>query len=162
TGQLSADHEIMKWSLVIIALCLTLRLTAHEYHFRLLPADYTGDIQDISLLYQSSDKLMWLGTDQGLYSFDGRKYKFFPRPDKARIRVTSIAEDSEGEIWAGYDDGQIIISNYQHTLRHLEEDSLKGIKISNIIFYPDHHVMLATYGKGLWEINHDHFEHLHS
>jgi ligand-binding sensor domain-containing protein len=120
----------------------------HEYHFRVLPSSYNIDFQNINLLYQSSDKLMWLGTGIGLYSFDGRKYNYFPRPDELRQRVTAITEGPGGQIWAGYEDGHIVITNFQGKQQIFPFDSLHGASISKIVFLPDHDVAIATYGKG--------------
>ena len=132
----------------------------HEYHFRVLPSSYNIDFQNINLLFQSSDKLMWLGTGIGLYSFDGRKYNYFPRPDELRQRVTVIAEGPNGQIWAGYEDGHILITNFQGKQQIIPVDSLQGASISKIVFLPNYDVAIATYGKGLW-ILHDHqLEHV--
>ncbi len=150
----------MKNGCLIILLFFFCSLYGHEYHFRILPTDYNGDVQEIHLLFQSSDKLMWLGTDIGLFTFDGRKYKFFPRPDRLQKKVTAIAESPDGEIWAGYEDGQILITHFQGALKNLASDSIRGYAISKIVFQADQEVMLATYGHGLWALREGQFQHV--
>jgi len=135
-------------------------LYGHEYHFRLLPADYNADVQHINLLFQSSDKLMWLGTDVGLFSFDGRKYKFFSREDHLQQKVTAIAESPDGQIWAGYEDGRILITHFQGVFKNLTPDSLQGFSISKIVFLPNQNVLIATYGRGLWLLHDGQMQHL--
>ncbi|HJW27665.1 MAG TPA: two-component regulator propeller domain-containing protein, partial [Saprospiraceae bacterium] len=124
---------------------------AHEFHFRLLPTDYTGAIEHIHLLSQSSDKMMWLGTNAGLYAFDGRKYKYFKRPDRQQIEVTAITEEKAGQMWIGYQDGLILILNYQGQIKVLQDDSISGTPIRKIVFHPGGRIFIATYGKGLWQ-----------
>jgi ligand-binding sensor domain-containing protein len=150
----------MKRYCVFFLLFCFFPLYGHEYHFRILPADYNADVQQIHLLFQSSDRLIWLGTDLGLFSYDGRKYKYFPRQDHLHQKVTAIAESPEGQTWAGYDDGQILISHFQGTLKNLAPDSIRGFSISKIVFLADDDVIIATYGKGLWLLHEGQFQHI--
>ena len=135
-------------------------LYGHEYHLSVLPADYNADIQQINLLFQSSDKLIWLGTDIGLFSFDGRKYKKYSREDQAEVKVTAISESPNGEIWAGYEDGHIMITSFQGNIKNLVPDSIKGFSITKIVFKSNREVIIATYGMGLWLMEDAKFEHL--
>jgi ligand-binding sensor domain-containing protein len=135
-------------------------LYGHEYHLSVLPADYNADVQHIYLLYQSSDKLIWLGTDIGLFSFDGRKYKKYSREDEAQVKVTAISESPNGEIWAGYEDGHIMVTSFQGVSKNLIPDSINGFSISKIVFKSNREVIIATYGMGLWLMEDSKFEHL--
>lgn len=127
------------------------RLCSQEFHFRQTPPFLEGDVRQIRLIFQSADQMIWLGTDKGAYSFDGRKYKLHPRPDHLVEEVTAIEESPSGQLWAGYRDG------YFHTIaipgqnKNLRADSIGDASISQILFPSKEDVFIATYGKGLWK-----------
>ena len=73
-------------------------VTGQEYYFRQMPLDLDDDIQKIELLFQGTDQMIWMGTDQGLYSFDGTRYWKIERPVIGSLSVTTIAENPNGEI----------------------------------------------------------------
>lgn len=141
----------MKW-ICIVMLCLTGQTCiAQEYYFRLMSTDYGSDIQKITTIFQSRDQMIWLGTDKGLYSFDGRVYRYTPRPDRLFHQVTSIAQNSSGEIFAGYDDG-FIQTLFDRGDNHLMySDSFLNIPITRILFASDETAFICTYGAGIWK-----------
>lgn len=141
----------MRWVFFLSLLFFFFPAFGHEYHFRLLPADYGGDIQQIQFLFQSEDGIIWLGTDQGLFSYDGRRYTYRPRMDQNHVRVTSISESPDGKIWAGYEDGYIQITTFQGHRDVLNVDSLRGTAISGIVFSGQGTTYITTYGKGIWQ-----------
>src|SRR4030095_15723796 len=123
---------------------------SQEYYFRQMTLDFDGDIQKIGLLFQGSDQMIWVGTDQGLYSFDGRRSWQIRRPDGALKEVSAIAENQHGEVWAGYEDGFIHVVSLPGQNKVILADSLKGVSISRILFSENGDVFFATYGKGIW------------
>jgi len=140
----------MKWIFCAVVLMMASLVTGQEYYFRQMPLDFDGDIQKIGLLFQGTDQMIWIGTDQGLYSFDGRRYWHIERPDGSSHDVTAIAERSDGEIWAGYDDGFIHVVSVLGYNRIIPTDSLKGISISKILFQGEEDIFIAAYGAGIW------------
>ncbi|MEP6795146.1 MAG: two-component regulator propeller domain-containing protein [Saprospiraceae bacterium] len=142
----------MKWIFSVVIFMMTYPVIGQEFYFRPMPLDFDGDIQKIGLLFQGKDQMIWLGTDQGLYSFDGRNYWKIERPDGAAHEVTAIAERSDGELWTGFDDGFIQVISLLGDNRVIPTDSLKGVSISKIIFHPDGDVYIATYGEGIWRM----------
>lgn len=69
-------------------------------------------------LHQNSGRL-WVGTDQGLASFNGRTFKTYPSPSTSSKAISPVVEDADGTIWCGNFYGQIF---------YLEHDSLKEFK----------------------------------
>lgn len=145
----------MRLLLLIICVIGISRLHGQEFHFRQTPPFLEDDVRQIRLIFQSADQMIWLGTDKGVYAFDGRKYKHHPRPDHLVEEVTAVEESPSGQLWAGYRDG------YFHTLaipgqnKIIKADSISGASISQILFPSRDHVLFATYGKGLWAYTDD-------
>jgi ligand-binding sensor domain-containing protein len=140
----------MTRGLVIVFVLLLGKLSGQDLFFRIEPSLTEGNIREINLLFQSSHHLLWLGTDEGLYTYDGRKYKVFQRQDKVKVKVTAIAESTDHEIWVGYEDGYVQIIHPYGSSKHIPFDSIKGYPVSKIIFHPTTGVCITTYGKGAW------------
>ena len=64
----------------------------------------------IDPIYQDSRGYMWLGTVNGLYKYNGDKYRIYNNElgNQNSIignRITAIIEDSEGVVWIGTSSG---------------------------------------------------------
>lgn len=140
----------MKSLLIFFILNIAGHLSAQEFYWRQMPSEDTRDIQKITLLFQSSDHMIWMGTDKGLFNFDGRKYRDVPRSDGLLPAVSTIAESPTGEIWVGYADGIIQIVRAPGAGTMIREDSLMTFPVSKILFHPDGKVFITTYGHGVW------------
>ena len=140
----------MKCTFIATIMMLASAVTGQEYYFRQIPLDLDDDIQKIELLFQGTDQMIWMGTDQGLYSFDGTRYWKIERPVSGSFSVTTIAENPNGEIWAGYEDGLIHVVSVLGINRVIPTDSLQGISIKKILFQDDGEIIIATYGLGVW------------
>ena len=140
----------MKYGL-LIAVCLFLgKLSGQEFFFRIEPTLTEGNVREINLLFETSNHLLWVGTDEGLFTYDGRKYKSIQRPDHAKVKVTTIAESDEHEVWVGYEDGYLQIVNPYGNSKVIPSDSVKGVPVTTIVFHPTAGVVITTYGKGVW------------
>jgi ligand-binding sensor domain-containing protein len=143
----------MKSLLILLASLLCIAARAQEFHFRQINADYGRDVRRITSMFQATGQLIWIGTDQGLYSYDGWTFRYHWRKDKVKSAVSSIAECPAGEIWIGYHDGYVEIMDDEGGASGAILDSLQGVKISRIL-YDDHGtVFITTYGRGLWKIH---------
>ncbi|BEG99319.1 helix-turn-helix and ligand-binding sensor domain-containing protein [Bacteroides sedimenti] len=60
--------------------------------------NYTGGSQNWSIT-QGNDGIMYFANNQGMLSFDGKKWKLHTLPSKSRIR--SLYADSDGRIYCG-------------------------------------------------------------
>lgn len=128
---------------------------SQEFHFRQEPPITDTDVRQITILFQSEDHMVWLGTDKGIYAFDGHKYRHIPRPDHQVQNVTAIAGSPQGKIWVGYEDGYIHLSTLQGQNQAIYADSLKGAVISKILFNAAGDLFVTTYGKGVWTMKGD-------
>ena len=140
----------MKSCTLLFCLLLSGTLSGQGFHFRQAPSFTEGDVRQITQIYQSSDQMIWMGTDKGVYAFDGRKYRYHPRPDKEVQEVTTIDEGPGGQIWVGYHDGCLQVVSLQGVNQIILADSIKDAAISQILFQTDGKVFISTYGEGMW------------
>jgi len=69
----------------------------------------SGAPSGINALAQTTDGYLWLGTNSGLYRFDGVTFEFYQPPRGQRLPDTSIATlyaTREGGLWIGYTLGE--------------------------------------------------------
>ena len=96
------------WLLVLSFTCS--HVVSQDFFFRTEPPLVAEDVRQINIIFQAEDQLIWLGTDKGIFWYDGRRYRQTIRPDQQLAKVTCITQSRKGEIWAGYEDG------YLHTM----------------------------------------------
>ena len=59
---------------------------------------------EVNCVYQTASGYIWVGTDGGLYRYDGNEFKVFNLWDteKADVyRINSLFQDSTGRLWIG-------------------------------------------------------------
>ncbi|MEI7801823.1 MAG: two-component regulator propeller domain-containing protein [Bacteroidota bacterium] len=124
------------------------------------PVEIDKSVQDIKVqvMIQDKQKLMWLGTNKGLYRYDGSDFKLYQTKMKSEeIFVTSLFCDEAGVIWVGLKNGNIL---------QFENDSLKAFdieegmpkeSITGITADNNGQIWFSTYGEGLYIWNKKHF-----
>jgi ligand-binding sensor domain-containing protein len=140
----------MKYRLALLMACCSTILVGQQYHFTPQPFFPESDVRSVNLIYQTADDLIWLGTNNGLFSFDGRVYVHRPRSDHKAIKPTALAQDQNGALWIGYEDGYVEVRTGLKDMPTLPADSLLGFAVTGIVFNHDSDIFIATYGKGLW------------
>ena len=75
------------------------------------PVLSNSDIENkqLNCIFQDHLGFIWLGTDDGLYSFDGHELSPVNLPDStSENQVTAIFEDHKHVMWLGFLDGTIL------------------------------------------------------
>ncbi len=102
---------------------------------------------EVNCLYQSSSGYIWIGTDGGLYRFNGSSFQSINLWDTDRsdvYSINSIIQDSKGRMWIGTDNyGLFYIENGENY--HLQDEYYDGIKtIYDICEAEDGTIYVAT------------------
>ena len=118
---------IRDYSLLAVAATLTLYAAAvvaavHEttlaemYHTTWTARD--GAPQGVRALSQTPDGILWLGTEGGLFRFDGHSFTEFKSPpgdpDLPAGAVYSLLTARDGSLWAGYYQGGVVHIDHGH------------------------------------------------
>ncbi|MBV8570163.1 MAG: response regulator, partial [Acidobacteriaceae bacterium] len=93
-----------RWLLWIVCLLCPSILAAQRYTFR----DYLDGLGnlDVDCLLQDHNGFLWLGTESGLFRYDGSRFQEFGRAEGLPGRwVRALAEDRAGRLWVGTPDG---------------------------------------------------------
>jgi ligand-binding sensor domain-containing protein len=103
----------------------------------------------ISCLYKDPTESVFLGTEKGLFSFDGRDWSVFPLPDSLENKeILSITSYDQNHI-LGLDNGTLLLfDGYSFELFFPKVLSLSH-PIRKFVLSSNHDLLIATYGDGL-------------
>jgi sensor histidine kinase YesM/ligand-binding sensor domain-containing protein len=105
-------------------------------------------------IFRDSKGIFWTGTNDGV--FTGKHIMRLKRhlPDKITMRVTTIYETKNGQLWLGGSDGIVVLDNQGNIfLRFRKSSDVNAGDIRS--FYEDHDgkMWIGTYGGGLYCYN---------
>lgn len=103
----------------------------------------------VNCIIQDSSGYMWLGTDDGLFNYNGRDFSFLPTIKN--VPVTALAA-SENRIFVGFDNGAVgVTDGNTFLLKNLSGDT-PSAAISAINLITEEIILLATNGEGIYLI----------
>ena len=120
-------------------------------------------LNSIMVLMQDSRGFIWIGTEDGLDKYDGRKFTNFTTdpddPESMRDSyIRSLAEDKDGWIWLLTSEGVDIYNPEAHTFGHARKYSelnemLDEIELSRIFVDRSGDIWFGTYSQGAIRFN---------
>ncbi len=105
----------------------------------------------VNVIFQDKAGLVWMGTNKGLFRFDGINYGHFTLADKLPDEnVTALAQDSLGRLWIGHKNGRLAFleKNKIHSFEPPEGSATK--EISDILFDQKGNLWFSTLNDGLY------------
>lgn len=98
---------------------------------------YNFNIKTIYDLHQDSDNTIWIGTDQGLFAFDGTDFKRY-KVEKYQSEFSFIKEDNTGRIWFQNFTGQLFYfeNNDIKLLADFNDFSTDGLITYDVSLFP--------------------------
>lgn len=136
--------------LVGLFCCVSFFVWAQQPAFRFHPMPEPFSYSNLTYLYQSPDRWIWIGTKEGLFQYDGQRFFPFLRADSLNNHVTTIFQDSRQKLWVGYQDGSICWLQGDALQLWQPEEGLPIVPIQAIGEDPAGRIWLATYGEGLY------------
>ncbi|MEO8149542.1 MAG: two-component regulator propeller domain-containing protein [Bacteroidia bacterium] len=114
----------------------------------------------VTCIYQDIKGLMWLGTQEGLNSYDGyvfKTYKHNPDNDNSlsSSAILCITENKDNTLWIGTDGGGLNLLNLLNgKFSHFEKNdsvknSISSNRVKNILFDSKGRTWIATFGAGI-------------
>jgi ligand-binding sensor domain-containing protein len=85
-----------------------------------------------SNLFQDRMGNIWVGTQEGAFSFDGHNWSTFDEDDLKSEKVMCLMEDHQGGVWAGMDNG-IARQKNDGWVNYKKKDGLNGSNIYQLI-----------------------------
>ena len=105
----------MRLYLLILSYLIFAVAKAQSPHAFNLGELYNFNIKTIYDLHQDSANLLWIGTDQGLFKFDGTDFQRY-KVEKYQSEFSSIKQDKTGRIW---------FQNFTGQVFYIQNDSIR-------------------------------------
>ncbi|WP_250627927.1 sensor histidine kinase [Pinirhizobacter soli] len=101
----------------------------------------------VSSLAQTLDGYLWIGTDHGLFRFDGARFKRLEEQSPSRRSVYGLYASSDGGLWISYESGGVDFLKGGHVTQY---GSKAGLPDNALIegFTEDNHGAIWLYGAG--------------
>ena len=117
---------------------------SERFHTHWSASDGAPTIRSIA---QGDDGYLWLGTDHGLFYFDGISFKAFHLANQSEVlsrEIDVVAVVPGGGLWIGYDVGGASFLKGGHLQTYSESDGLSGGAVRSFAVDPDGDVWAAT------------------
>lgn len=141
----------MKGAALIFSLLLFIGLQAQSPHFHQIELLRKNEAVQINVIYPDQTGYIWVGTNKGLFRFDGIQSTQFKKENGlSDENITSITEDSVGRIWCGHKNGTIsIVEHIKVSAFQPSEGSATGL-VSDILFDQSGVLWFSTNNDGLY------------
>lgn len=139
----------------IAALSTTMHAAQDTYTFRHYTSRNGLSSNTVSSIIQDCRDLIWIGTSDGLDSFDGRDFIHHTIPGEQSVSVQSLFEDSALTIWVGTEDAVYRYSD--DTLSRVE--GISGAVVSAFAETRDGSIWIGTQGQGVYRFREDSINH---
>ena len=123
-----------------VSFALNPNRTLKQYGFQLWRASTGLRASVINAILQTPDGYLWLGTDNGLYRFDGLQFKAFTKENTPGLTdndISSLAADTKGNLWIGLSNSGICKlsakSNFASFSHYSKRDGLPSNSIRNLL-----------------------------
>lgn len=108
--------------------------------------------ETITSIYFCQNDIMWIGTTDGLHTFNKQK-EYGEVKSLNRIRVYTITSDTDKNLWIGTDNGLIkLVTNVEHNIdeAYIDFQSLSDIRVESL-FYDEvtKRLWIGTFSEGL-------------
>lgn len=103
-------------------------------------------------IFQDQTGFMWMGTDHGLFKFDGLAFRQYSKADSLPDdHVTAIAQDSIGRIWMGHQNGRLsFLNNHGKVIPFNPDEGSSTAQVSSILFDRKGNLWFSTLNDGLY------------
>ena len=134
-----------------LALCfLSGSLQAQVYESNVLSLINQDAVSEILCLYQDPAGFVWIGTELGLWRYDGKRLNNFETQDQQPIVVTAILSNRD-TLFAGTREGTVLFLNGDHQLVPLpSEEGFPSKQITALVADHQQRIWLGTAGEGIY------------
>lgn len=146
----------MKYCITAFLCIITLRLYAQQPQFRAQKMSYADQEVHLRTMFQDQAGFVWLGTDEGLFRYDGSVMEQYllPGGDSAD-QVSALHEDQRNRIWVGTGKGHIYYLENNTVYPFVPQEGLPKVKITSFVSDRSGRLWFSTYGEGMYCLHHD-------
>jgi len=140
----------LKMSILVLVYCIIPSLVfSQNNNFRKWSINEGLCNSVVYCISQDARGYLWMGTENGLCSFDGKKFKTYTSKDGlSGNEVRSIFQDSKGRLWIGTKGGVTIYDGYVFR-KITKKDGLAGSAVLSFLEDEQHRMWAGTDDGGL-------------
>ncbi|MBS1741950.1 MAG: histidine kinase [Bacteroidetes bacterium] len=144
------NHAI-RFIVTIYCICIAHTIAAQSPGYKSFRIEKENRFVQINCLLKDYNGYLFVGTDDGIYTFDGDKFNRIPFEDNNKTdTVTALFRDGEGILWAGFLNGKIARLRHK-SLQYFEpEEGHPQQKIAAFLNDGSHKTWFASNGEGLY------------
>ncbi len=133
---------------------------SQEPFFKQLQVSSTTTGLKINSICQDSQKVIWLGTTEGIFKFDGFVFQKvdFPREFGNEV-ISVVAAADKNRIYAGTKSGKLFVLENGKLLLISTDKFQINSAISGLCYESNSNIWVSTLGDGLYRINNGQWEH---
>ncbi|HUM46009.1 MAG TPA: two-component regulator propeller domain-containing protein [Chitinophagales bacterium] len=102
---------------------------------------------------------MWVGTNKGLFSFDGSDFTYLTFRDSTSLNITALCCDSQF-VYMGFEDGKVFHRSLKSWQKEFVADENLSSPIAGILVDSSGRTWMATYGSGVFVRDHDQLQNI--
>lgn len=147
----------MKACIAIIICCWAMPGTSQDLGSKSFKLLDDNESFKINCLFKTGEGYLYAGTTNGLYSFDGIRFKK-NNFSKQNIKdtVTAIFQDDNKQLWVGFKSGRIA-KKINGLLQYVEmEEGNPKVSITSFIQDKQNNIWFATNGEGIYYFSNKH------
>ncbi len=138
-----------QWYLLLICLH-PIFLTAQTYPVRHFTLREGLPSMTVRCIYKDTRSIMWIGTDAGLCTFDGKIFKVFnPASGMTGNQIWAITEDENGNMWIGSHGDGIFKYDGRNFERYTKKNGLTDDRIRTLCYSKNSHCLVVGSEGGL-------------
>ncbi len=106
---------------------------------------------EVNAILQDKKGYVWLGTNSGLFKYDGVDFKKFTTSDSLYSnKISTLHQDPQERIWIGHFSGKISYMENGMIIKFNPEEGLPKDEISSFFSANDSILWFTTYGEGIY------------
>jgi ligand-binding sensor domain-containing protein len=142
-----------RFFLTCLVLSLFLKTVAQHPGYKYFKLEKDNKSVKINTLYKNQQGYIYVGTDNGLYKFDGEKYTRINFENaEYNDTVTAIFQDRQQKTWVGFKSGRIANIVNKKLLYYNPEEGSPQKKITEFLQDKDDNLWFSTNGEGIYFI----------
>ncbi len=139
-----------KTAQILFLLAFAPFLRAQSPSFKLCSIEDAYPNAKVELMYEDRNSVIWFGSTQGLFLYDGLDFIPFLKSDTSSQHVRAIYQDKKMTLWVGYEDGTVYQLVGQKLQLWMPEEGLPKMPITGFAEDPEGRLWMSTYGEGVY------------
>ena len=139
--------------IILLLLLFNLQTLAQDPYFEGRNIDPVEPGLEANVIVQSGSGLIYVGTNRGIYAYDGQDFDRLPVWSDEQHAIRSLFESPDGTFWAGTSEGMILQVRNDSVLEFDPEEGHPKAAVTSIIQTSDGLTWFGTYGEGVYYWN---------